>query len=978
MSKVDFRYNCMRKKLSLASRLMALVVCFALLCAFLPPLVSYAGMPEKKKVRVGWYESTYCYYDANGKRDGLAYEYQQRIAAYTNWEYEYVEGNWDELYHMLENGEIDLLSDVSYKKERAGQVLFPSMPMGSETYYMYIVAGNTKLDPSDISTFENATIGAVPDSVPKELLEKWAQDNGITIEIPDLSGYTIKESFDKLKNGELDAYIYFDAMGNDEVCLPVFDIGESDYYFAVNKERPDLLNDLNQAIFRIRNEDPHYNQRLYERYIFPVSTSTFLTESELRWLQDNGPIRIGYRDDYLPFCAQKDGELYGAFADYIKYAGTCMKNGHITFEPVAYETTEDALNGLKNGEVDAVFPLFLSPSDCDETDILLTNPIMRTEVYATVSDRAKDIFSSDDTRVALIKGNINFDSFIKEKFPKWEITYYDTLEECYKSTADGNTDCAMVASYRLNRTEVLRRRYDLSLRTTAQDVIFSIGVNRDDIDLFSILNKTANVGTEHKVEGYFYKYYAGEEKITFRDFLKDNYKSVLLVLAIVLLVILILLLLALRSDKRANERQELISETERDPVTGLYTRNFFFAYADRMYKEHPAEKRDAIVLNVEQFHMINALYGWEFGDRVLKTIGDEITAFLRENDGIACRAMADRFNIYCRHTDDYQVLFDRTQKKLDNIAEDVVILLRMGVMPWQKDIGPVQLLDRARTACAMTKSGHHSRLIVFSEEMRKKELEEQMLLNDIRRGLENHEFKVYYQPKYDIQVDPPVLKSAEALIRWEHSELGMISPGVFINLFEKNNLIGLLDKYVWSEVARQIAAWKEKYGVSYPISVNLSRIDVFDPELEGVLDKITQDNGLSRDLLHLELTESAYTGNKDQIIKVIGSLRDKGYIIEMDDFGTGYSSLNMLTSMPIDILKLDMGFIRNIGKEEKDSRMVELILDIARNLKLTVVAEGVETQMQLDFLKERGCDLVQGYYFSKALPADEFEKKAFN
>ena len=174
-------------------------------------------------------------------------------------------------------------------------------------------------------------------------------------------------------------------------------------------------------------------------------------------------------------------------------------------------------------EIDAVFPLFLSPSDCDETDILLTNPIMRTEVYATVGDRAKDIFSSDDTRVALLKGNINFDSFIKEKFPNWKITYYDTLEECYKSTVDGNTDCAMVASYRLNRTEALRRRYNLSLRTTAQDIPFSIAVNRSNIDLFSILNKTANVGTEHKVEGYFYKYYAGEDKITFRDFLKDNY-----------------------------------------------------------------------------------------------------------------------------------------------------------------------------------------------------------------------------------------------------------------------------------------------------------------------------------------------------------------------------------------------------------------------------------------------------------------------
>ena len=202
----------------------------------------------------------------------------------------------------------------------------------------------------------------------------------------------------------------------------------------------------------------------------------------------------------------------------------------------------------------------------------------------------------------------------------------------------------------------------------------------------------------------------------------------------------------------------------------------------------------------------------------------------------------------------------------------------------------------------------------------------------------------------------------------------MVAPNDFIPLFERNGQISTIDKYVWAEAIRQIAAWKKKFAITFPVSVNLSRVDVFDPNLENILDGLLSDNGLDCRSLGLEVTESAYTDNVGELLNVMDRLRKTGYKIEMDDFGSGYSSLNMLSSMPVDILKMDRAFIRNIEYSEKDFRLVKLIMDIARNLKMQVIAEGVETERQLTLLKNAGCDLVQGYYFSRPVPPEEFEK----
>ena len=423
-----------------------------------------------------------------------------------------------------------------------------------------------------------------------------------------------------------------------------------------------------------------------------------------------------------------------------------------------------------------------------------------------------------------------------------------------------------------------------------------------------------------------------------------------------------------------SEGRQLISAAEHDRLTMLYSRNFFFEYANRLYHYHPELHLDAIVMNIEQFHTINALNGRDFGDDVLRLIGNEIRAFLGETQGIASRIEADRFDIYCLHQTDYRALLNRFQEKVSSLSRSTRIHLRMGVKPWREGVEPILLFDRARTACNMVRGDYQNPLMIYDEDMRMRELLNSRLLNDLRPAVEERQFQVYYQPKYNIQVDPPRLSSAEALIRWKHPDLGMISPGSFVPLFEGNGLIGVVDNFVWQEAAKQIARWKEKYSFTLPVSVNLSRSDVFDPTLPGRLDHLVLDNGLSYKDLKLEVTESAYTDNAKQVLDVIKSLRNKGFEIEMDDFGSGYSSLNMLSDMPIDVLKMDMKFIRNIEESETDRRLVSLILDIARYLKVSVVAEGVETEKQLEILRNGKCDLVQGYYFSRPLPSEDFEK----
>ena len=424
------------------------------------------------------------------------------------------------------------------------------------------------------------------------------------------------------------------------------------------------------------------------------------------------------------------------------------------------------------------------------------------------------------------------------------------------------------------------------------------------------------------------------------------------------------------------EDREIIRRTERDPLTGLYNREFFFNYTKYLDLRYPDTPMDAIVVDINHFRMINERFGTTYGDMILRAVAGCVRTSAQENGGIVCRREADTFLIYCPHRDDYDSILENASTILEGAessAGSSHVWLRMGVYPnADRSLDIERRFDRAQIAADMVHGSFAKPVGIYDKELHDKELYAEQLIDGFRRAIQERQFVVYYQPKFDIRADAPVLSGCEALVRWNHPELGMISPGVFIPLFEENGLIQELDLYVWKETARQIAEWRRELSVAVPVSVNVSRIDLYDPKLPGTLRSIVEENGISYEDIHLEITESTYTQDAEAIVRMISELREQGFRIEMDDFGTGYSSLSMISKLPIDVLKLDMQFIRSAFREGGDTRMLEIIIDLAEYLKVPVIAEGVETVEQCRAMKKMGCDMAQGYYFSKPVPASGF------
>ena len=420
------------------------------------------------------------------------------------------------------------------------------------------------------------------------------------------------------------------------------------------------------------------------------------------------------------------------------------------------------------------------------------------------------------------------------------------------------------------------------------------------------------------------------------------------------------------------EDRDTIRWTERDQLTGLYNREYFYHYAVQYDTYHAQTPTDAIVVDINHFHMLNERYGREFGNRVLMRIAEKLDALITGPDGLVCRHGADTFLIYCAHRSDYADILEAASVDMD---ENHQVRVRMGVYSEvDRTLDMERRFDRAKQAANTVKNSFSRAIGMYDNTMHEKELFAEQLLEDFHTAIREKQFRVHYQPKFDVRPLEPVFNSAEALVRWQHPKLGLISPGIFIPLFEANGLIRELDAFVWNEAAAQVRRWKETLGRAVPVSVNVSRIDLYDPNLLETLEDIAKKHELAHGELLLEITESAYTEDSDQIISVVKALREKGFFIEMDDFGTGYSSLNMITTLPIDMLKLDMQFIRTAFRERKDTRLIEAVIGLARSLGLPTIAEGVETAEQMFTLKAMGCDIVQGYYFSRPLPAAEFER----
>jgi len=434
-------------------------------------------------------------------------------------------------------------------------------------------------------------------------------------------------------------------------------------------------------------------------------------------------------------------------------------------------------------------------------------------------------------------------------------------------------------------------------------------------------------------------------------------------------------------EKQAKDEEMSVGGTIRQtymeisPVTGLYYGHTFLKIAEEYLKQIAPDTYCMAAIDLEHFRLFNKLYGREQGDCLLKKIAQLLENYKETHGGEVGYFGGDNFGMLVPHN---QEALTKLRHEIE--AEVKVWNNTMGFLPAfgiyiisEPDISPATMYDRATIALAQVVGNYAKRSCVYSKDMEETVEEEIRLLSEIEEALDKEEFTFYVQPQCDISSGKIV--GGESLVRWHHSKKGLIPPGVFVPVLEKNGFIANLDRYVWKKVCEWLRSWIDRGFQAIPISINVSRIDIFSMDVPAYLIDLIHMYDLPAKLIKVELTESAYAESNDKIERTVKQLRDANFLVMMDDFGSGYSSLNMLKSVAVDVLKIDMRFLDiNEQEEEKGIGILESVVNMARQMRMPIVVEGVETQKQERFLLKMGCRYTQGYYYYKPLPIAEFEK----
>ena len=531
-----------------------------LLLSVVLPVKAAAETAPAKVVRVGSFEDTFNYVNERGARKGYGYELLETLSGYTGWQFEYVTCDWSDCFEKLKNGEIDIMGDISYTEDRAEEMLFSDEPMGEEKYYLYADFSRTDISASDFKTLNGKKIGVLMGTEPEEMLTEWEEKHGIKTEHVNISdNEDVKK---KLANHEIDCFVSLEEAFWAELGISTMTrVGESSIYYAINKDRPDIKEELDYAMSVLDEADPFYTADLYKRY-FSLDYTPILTGEEKAWLRKHGAIRMGFltSDGGVSTYDPATGKLTGAITDYIQFAAGCLGNQELEFQIVGYDSIEAELDALKSGEIDMIFHFDQNPNLAEEYRIACTSTTWITNLMAVTN---KEHFNeSKANRIAVPQNKLSLKKYLAFYYPQWEIVDCDTQEDAAKLMETGRADCFVTG---ISSEENYSKKYGFYSVPLLNPVKSCFAVNSGNCSLLSILNKTIKAKPINLLAGSIAMYQSSARKVTLSEFIKDNFFMVLLIssiaVAAVLLTILKLLQKARKAEaaakKAANDTQEL-------------------------------------------------------------------------------------------------------------------------------------------------------------------------------------------------------------------------------------------------------------------------------------------------------------------------------------------------------------------------------------------------------------------------------------
>lgn len=940
-------------------RIVFVVVFTVILLSF--SIVSYSFNNQSKVVRVGFpIQEGISYIDENGDYAGYLVDYINQLTLFTDWEIEYVRAEGDintqlsTLLDKLQNGEIDMMGTMNRNAALEKLFLYPSYSYG-DTYTVLAVKDDSSYIYENFSNWNGITIASYPGMEPRmELFAQYAKVNGFTYEVVNYETYD--EMINSVFDGETDAVLQVDISLR-EGLRSIGRFSPTPYYFALSPEREDLLPELNTALGIVSTSYENLQHELYERY-FLDSDFFRASEEELEYIKSIGKLRVLFFTGNAPFQYIQNNQLKGLSVEYFD---NFAKSVGLEYEAVIVDNLNDATKLVENNEIDLIACIATDSALSYKNTICLSLPYFNSYAIRTYSKEHEHIEGK------ILELDMN-------------------TEEALKSILSDDNHCTWLDGYSLNyylRKEVV---YDDIVTDWAdtKDFSYTVAVTNalpNASMMVSILNQFSSSISNKDTQARLSTYLLDKIDYTTKEWILANRFVIVIVAASILIIVGLFTFYAYHKKmvyKTLVNENKLLHLSIYDELTGAYNRTYFCKLVEN--KITKGESGALVALNIHNFKYINDTYGTQRADKLLCKIKDILDMNIKENE-LLCRPTADCFYLFILEClpEDIERRISGLQSQLKVMAEDLLdgykIAIYCGAV--SSYTSPDASNTQANLNCLMVALSHAkkiggSAICVYNDSIHKEEQLRQYIEANMYSALDENEYQVYLQPKMNLRTGK--IDSAEALVRWQTKERGLLFPDKFIPLFEENGFCKHLDLYMLEKSCQIIRNWIDEGITPITISVNQTKSLFVSDDYVDKLIEITSKYQVAPRYIVLEILEGLAFENIEQFNQTIARLNNAGFNVSMDDFGSGYSSLNTLGKIHIDKIKLDRMFLMDLRDEQRSSQyeVMSLIFSMAKKLGIGTITEGVETKEDEQLIMSMGCDYGQGYYYSKPITIEDF------
>lgn len=907
----------------------------------------------------------------SGEFVGFGQELLQEIAEHTGWKYDYVRCDWSDCLDMLAEGSIDLLGPLQHTNNRAKYFDFPFTHLGFEYGGLFTLKSREDLFFEDFAHFNGLRVAVVSGSFYNRSFATFQQKHGFQVEYVECPNTPAQ--IEAIKSGRADAFVtgsmakVSEPPSSEPKMLAKFTAVP--FFMATTKGNQRVLEGLNRSIRALHDENIYFDAALHTKYYKDdITTYQALTREEHELLLQQPRLKLGYIPSWISGKASAaQGDIVMGISQDIM--GLIQEQSGLSFEYIPFRSVEECKQALSQGSIDSLTGF----NNFNNSNLLWSESLLEIPMVALAK---KDTEPTTNLKI-MIQHDSPSIPYVSRQYPDAQLLFFDTSMEALQELLRGNVHIVFLNAYLYSELSRLPLMRELSV-TALSPMAFSwrIGLhNTLDPRFLSIINKSIDsISSEEINRIIFYHTVSKRAPSSIYELLKENLTFVFL------LSLLFFGLVALFYIHSKNKTEQLLKQAAfTDPLTGLWNLKGLSMF---QLSAQPENDYAYVAVDINNFKMLNEYFDYETGNDILRELALELQTTVQKYEA-AGRVSGDLFAlllVYSSRQELVDRLEDMNQRVLERVSETRLhgynLTLSYGIYLTSTSDGNTSVAsERANIARTRMKNTYKTTYSFYDTEIHKQIIAEHEIERRMQFALDQGEFLAYFQPKYSLQEDKII--GAEALARWQHPQKGLLAPAYFVPLFERNSFILQLDLYILELVCKKIRAWIDQGLTPLPIAVNMSKLHILSADFVPNVTAVVLKYGLSPNLIELELTETAFMDNTEKLTEISKQLQKIGFALAMDDFGSGYSSLNMLKEIPVQVLKIDRAFFCLFDKNERARSIVIHVLNMAKSLRMKVVSEGVETLEQVQFLKEAGCDMAQGYYFARPLPVEDFERLVF-